>query len=302
MAIRHLARSIVMQTLFEWDVKEKDNTILESALKRNLDEFGPGLENVHFIEELLKGIANKQKLIDEIIEKAAPDWPIDKIAIVDRNVLQLGLYELVFGDREQVPPKVAINEAIELAKSYGGENSGRFINGVLGAIYREMGEPGKDDGPKKKKNIKPVDYEKLPIEKKAGAVVYAWHEDKLQFAMVHDVFGYWTLTKGGIDDIDDENAGVIREVKEEIGIDVNPIEKIGENEYIANHPQKGQIRKQVHYFLCEASYETLDLVKESGGLDDAKWFPMEDIANLTMYDDVTNLLAESIKKLTSEKK
>ena len=196
MAIRHLARSIVMQTLFEWDVKEKDNTILESALKRNLDEFGPGLENVHFIEELLKGIANKQKLIDEIIEKAAPDWPIDKIAIVDRNVLRLGLYELVFGDREQVPPKVAINEAIELAKSYGGENSGRFINGVLGAIYREMGEPGKDDGPKKKKNIKPVDYEKLPIEKKAGAVVYAWHEDKLQFAMVHDVFGYWTLTKG----------------------------------------------------------------------------------------------------------
>lgn len=299
MAIRHLARSIVMQTLFEWDFKDKDNSVLEEALKKNLDEFGPGLDGVHFIEELLRGIANKQKLIDEIIEKAAPDWPVDKIAIVDRNILRLGLYELVFGDREHVPPKVAINEAIELGKSYGGENSGRFINGVLGAIYREMGEPGKDDGPKKKtKEAKPVNYEDLPIEKKAGAVIFSRHEDRLYFAMVHDVFGYWTLTKGGIDDIDDEHEGIMREVKEEIGIDVRVVEKIGENEYIAHHPTKGQIRKQVHYFLCETPYQDLHLDKESGGLDDAKWFPMEDIIGLTMYDDVTNLLAESIKKLT----
>ena len=302
MAIRHLARSIVMQTLFEWDFKEKDNTILEAALKKNLDEFGPGLENVHFIEELLKGIANKQKLIDEIIEKAAPDWPIEKIAIVDRNVLRLGLYELVFGDREQVPPKVAINEAIELAKSYGGENSGRFINGVLGAIYREMGEPGKDDGPKKKKNMKPVNFEDLPIDQKAGGVVYGWEGDKLHFAMVHDVFGYWTLSKGGVEEGETPEQTAVREIKEEINLDVKVVEKIGENEYIANHPERGQVRKQVSYFLMESEYVPLSLESESGGLDDAKWFPMEEIAKLTMYDDVTNLLAESIKKLTSEKK
>lgn len=299
MAIRHLARSIVMQTLFEWDFQNNDNSILESALKTNLDEFGPGLENVHFIEELLKGVANKHKLLDEIIEKAAPDWPIGKIAAVDRNVLRLGLYELIFGDREQVPPKVAINEAIELAKSYGGENSGKFINGVLGAIYREMGEPGKDDIRKKKVKKEPVNLEDLPIEKKAGAIVYARHEGTIYFAMVHDVFGYWTLTKGGIDDIADEHEGVKREVKEEIGIDVNVIEKLGQNEYIAHHPEKGQIRKQVHYFLCETTYQEITLNKESGGLDDAQWFPMENVAGLTMYDDVTNLLAESIKKLTS---
>jgi len=288
-----------MQTLFEWDFQNNDNSILESALKTNLDEFGPGLENVHFIEELLKGVANKHKLLDEIIEKAAPDWPIEKIAAVDRNVLRLGLYELIFGDREQVPPKVAINEAIELAKSYGGENSGKFINGVLGAIYREMGEPGKDDVRKKKIKKEPVNIEDLPIEKKAGAIVYARYENKLYFAMVHDVFGYWTLTKGGIDDIADEHEGVKREVQEEIGINVRVVEKIGENEYIAHHPEKGQIRKQVHYFLCETEYQEISLNKESGGLDDAKWFTMEEIVNLTMYDDVTNLLAESIKKLTS---
>jgi N utilization substance protein B len=102
---------------------------------------------------LLSGVINKQKIIDEIIEKAAPGWPIDKISAVDRNVLRIGLYELLFGDRKEVPPKVAINEAIELAKSFGGENSSRFVNGVLGGVYKEIGEPGKDDVGKKKQKI-----------------------------------------------------------------------------------------------------------------------------------------------------
>ena len=87
------------------------------------------------------------KELNKIIEKAAPQWPIEQIAVVDRNVLRLGLYELLFGNRDEVPPKVAINEAIELAKSFGGESSGKFVNGVLGTVYREIGEPGKDDAP-----------------------------------------------------------------------------------------------------------------------------------------------------------
>lgn len=300
MATRHLARSIVMQTLFEWDFHANKSDMVDDALAYNLAEFGPGIDDSQFIEDLVRGVVAKKKILDEIIEKAAPDWPIEKIAAVDRNVLRLGLYELLFGDREQVPPKVAINEAIELAKSFGGENSGKFINGVLGAIYKEMGEPGKDDKPNKKNKHADVDYDSLPIDKKAGAVVYARHEDKLYFAMVHDVFGYWTLTKGGIDDVDDEIAGVKREVKEEIGIDIEVKEKLGENEYIAHHPERGQVRKQVHYFLVEAQYQDLQLDDTSGGLDDAKWFEAKEIANLTMYDDVTKLLAESITKLTKE--
>jgi N utilization substance protein B len=93
----------------------------------------------------MKNIISHKKEIDTIIEKAAPEWPIDQIAIVDRNALRIGLYELLFADKNEVPPKVAINEAIELAKNYGGPNSGKFINGVLGTVYREIGEPGKDD-------------------------------------------------------------------------------------------------------------------------------------------------------------
>jgi N utilization substance protein B len=288
-----------MQTLFEWDFSGHNNEPLSEALHRNIEEFGPGLDDTEFMTNLLKGVTKKQKVLDEIIKKAAPEWPIDKISGVDRNVLRIGLYELLFGDREDVPPKVAINEAIELAKSYGGENSGKFINGVLGAVYKEMGEPGKDDVSTKKKKHEPVNIEDLPIEKKAGAVVFAEHEGSIQFAMVHDVFGYWTLAKGGIDDVDDEIEGVKREIKEEIGVDITVLEKLGDNEYIANHPEKGKIRKQVHYFLAKSPYKELELDIESGGLDDAKWFKMDEITKLTMYDDITQLLAVALEKITS---
>ena len=144
MASRHLARSIAMQVLFEWDFNGCDDSRIEELIERNFREFGPGLENEDFVEELVLGVLKKRKKLDEIIEKTAPEWPINQVAIVDRNILRLGIFELLFSDREAVPPKVAINEAIELAKSFGGETSGRFVNGVLGTIYREIGEPMKD--------------------------------------------------------------------------------------------------------------------------------------------------------------
>src|SRR5688572_5794213 len=141
MANRHLSRSIVLQTLFEWDFlpsdkKSENPTPLEikEVLKRNLKEFAPGFEDDIFVFALIDQVLKKRTVIDEIIEKAAPDWPIDKISVVDRNILRIGLTELLFGDRKEVPPKVAINEAIELAKTFGGENSGKFVNGVLGAV------------------------------------------------------------------------------------------------------------------------------------------------------------------------
>lgn len=154
MASRHLARSIAMQSLFEWDFHGKNPEELESIVERNKQEFGPGLEEEYpFIERLVKGTIEHLPKIDKILEKAAPEWPIEQITAVDRAVLRLGLYELLFGDQEEVPPKVAINEAIEVAKSFGGESSGRFVNGVLGTVYREIGEPGKEY-PKREEPVK----------------------------------------------------------------------------------------------------------------------------------------------------
>ena len=126
-----------MQSLYEWDFSGKKNN-LEKIVEKNIGEFGPGLEDTDFIWQLAKGVEKNLSQIDKIIEKAAPEWPIDQITIVDRNVLRMGLYELLFGDKSAVPPKVAINEAIELAKTFGGESSGKFINGVLGTVYREI--------------------------------------------------------------------------------------------------------------------------------------------------------------------
>ena len=137
MSSRHLSRSIAMQSLYEWDFSGK-RVDLEKTIERNIQEFGPGLEDKSFIWQLVTGVVQHLREIDKIVEKAAPQWPLDQIAIVDRNILRIGIYELLFGDKTAVPPKVAINEAIELAKSFGGENSGKFINGVLGTVYKEI--------------------------------------------------------------------------------------------------------------------------------------------------------------------
>ena len=138
MASRHLSRSIAMQSLYDWDFRGKEKENMDAIVKRNIEEFGPGLEDKEFAQQLARGVVEHLESLDKIIEKAAPEWPIDQITIVDRNVLRLGLYELLYANKDEVPPKVAINEAIELAKNFSGESSGRFINGVLGTVFREL--------------------------------------------------------------------------------------------------------------------------------------------------------------------
>ncbi len=300
MANRHLARSIVLQTLFEWDFKGRDNSKLSEILHKNLEEFGPGLTEFSFVENLLENIINKVDAIDKIIEKAAPEWPIERISIIDRNVLRIGLYELIFVDKEEVPAKVAINEAIELAKTFGGENSGKFINGVMGTIYKEMGEPGKDDVTKPKTTAEKIDIAKLPKEKLGGMVVYSKDSEGIIYlALVHDVFGYWTLSKGKIDENADEREAVAKKIEEEIGIPVTVKDKIGENEYVASDPKIGKIRKQVSYYLGYAEKSPLKL-KETGGLDDVRWFEASEVLSLKIYDDIVAMIGDAIKKIMEQ--
>lgn len=305
MANRHLSRSVVLQTLFEWDfrtVNQPGKPGLDGeatdTLERNAHEFAPSAGDLPFMQEVLKGVIERKHDLDMVIEKAAPEWPLDRIAPIDRNVLRLGLYELLFSDREKVPAKVAINEAIELAKSFGGENSGRFVNGVLGAVYKELGEPGKDEVSKKKKD---VPYEEMPIERLGGAVVYAKHGGETYLALVHDIFGHWTLSKGKIGDkpeIASESVqeGTVREIKEELGLDIKIKAEIGQNEYIASDPVAGKKRKQVTYFLAESPYTEITL-EQKGGLDDGKWFRVADAMELNFYDDVLPLVTRAMQKL-----
>lgn len=145
MANRHLQRSVAMQSLFEWDFHGKHDENFREILKRNILEFAPGMEDAIFAGHLMEGTLRERPTIDKLIEKCAPEWPLEQVTVIDRNILRLGIYELMFGNYDEVPPKVAINEAIELAKTFGSDSSSRFVNGVLGTIYREMGEPMKDD-------------------------------------------------------------------------------------------------------------------------------------------------------------
>jgi N utilization substance protein B len=134
-----------MQSLFEWDFHGRHDENFPEVLKRNILEFAPGLEDAIFAGHLMEGTLRERGTIDKLIEKCAPEWPLEQVTVIDRNILRLGIYELMFGNYDEVPPKVAINEAIELAKTFGSDSSPRFVNGVLGTIYREMGEPMKDD-------------------------------------------------------------------------------------------------------------------------------------------------------------
>ena len=301
MANRHIARSIVLQSLFELDFRDySELETKEEILSRNAEEFANDVIDLNFVRTLLNGVLSKKTELDLVITKAAPDWPLEKISTIDRNILRIGLYELLFADSKEVPAKVAINESIELSKSYGGEKSSKFVNGVLGSVYKELGEPDKDgESKKKKKTIMDIPYDQMPIEKLGGAVVYAKSGDDYYLAMVHDVFGYWTLSKGRLEADEKEKDGTKREIKEEIGLDVDVMDEIGRNEYVANHPEKGKIRKQVMYFLAKAEYKALELEKDNGGLDEAKWFKLSELQNIKTYGDILPFITKAISLISN---
>jgi transcription antitermination protein NusB len=140
MSSRHLARSIALQSLYEWDFNTACKEKVEEILEKNIEENKEKIKDKEFIYTLVQGVVNNAEELNKIIIAAAPEWPLDKITTIDRNVLRVGLYELIYGNKEEVPPKVAINEAIELAKNFGGSSSGRFVNGVLGTVYKEISE------------------------------------------------------------------------------------------------------------------------------------------------------------------
>ncbi|MBT4120955.1 MAG: transcription antitermination factor NusB [Candidatus Magasanikbacteria bacterium] len=144
MSSRHIARSIIMQALYQWDFRGQPTAVMPAIIEQNLTEFGAGVEDEKdYIEKTVNAIIKNLPKIDKVIVDYATNWPIEQITLIDRNILRIGVYELLLND--EIPAKVAINEAIEIAKTYGGPSSGKFVNGVLGAIYKDTSK----DEPKK---------------------------------------------------------------------------------------------------------------------------------------------------------
>lgn len=302
MANRHLARSVVLQVLFERDQGggRMTDAEMDQRLVSYAQEFGARESDMPFMRTLVRMAMAKLHEIDEVIVRAAPEWPLEKIAAIDRNILRLGLTELLYADRSQVPAKVAINEAIELAKTFGSASSSRFVNGVLGAVYVELGEPGKNEGASRKDSILPA---RMNVEELIGAVVYARDAEVVYLALVHDIFGHWTLCKGKLQPNESKEAGVKRKVREEIGLDADVEDQLGENEYIANdsnNPGKfKKKRRHASYFLARADFRDLMLKKE-GGLDDAQWFPLASVGDLNFYDDILPVVTRAINILAQK--
>lgn len=135
MSNRHLARTMAMQSLFEWDFRDQNSDRISSIVEHVKEEFAPEFDDGGYVENQVMQAVQHMKDIDALLQQFAPEWPLEEMTSTDRNILRLGVYELVFD--ETIPSKVAINEAIELGKTFGGEASGKFVNGVLGAIYKD---------------------------------------------------------------------------------------------------------------------------------------------------------------------
>lgn len=144
---RHLGRIVALQTLYEYELRvqsEDTNADVDEITSRNIERYNTAIDDKKFVKTLIKGVLAEQEDIDAKIQPIAPDWPIEQIARVDRNILRIGLYELLH-QSDSVPPKVAINEAVELAKAFGSDNSSKFVNGVLGTAFRTLVE-GAENG------------------------------------------------------------------------------------------------------------------------------------------------------------
>lgn len=132
---RRKTRKLVLQALFESDCVEHD---AEGVIKRLADEQALSQEAAAFAQELVQGVVRNQTKIDAIIRRFAPTWPLEQIPVIDKNIMRLAIFEVLLNNKNKVPPKVAINEAVELAKTFGSDNSAKFVNGVLGSVYAQL--------------------------------------------------------------------------------------------------------------------------------------------------------------------
>lgn len=295
MSARSQAREIALQILFEFDSKDEMKSKIKADILQTIamhqEEFGSALKDTNYAVSLISDVLERRPTLDEIIVKAAPEWPMEKINIIDRNIIRIGLAELLFANRDDVPPKVAIDQAIELGKTFGGESSSKFINGVLGAIYKEMGEPMKAS----ETNKKPI-----PKEELAGCVVYSIHNNKTYIALVHDIFEYWTLPKGKSKDGESFTDAATRAIKSEIGLDIEITAELGDNQYIANVPEIGKVKKHVKYFLAKANYLPLELEAGKTGIDKVEWFDINMLNGLSMYPDMMHIIAKAKEDLLNK--
>ncbi|MFH0873273.1 MAG: transcription antitermination factor NusB [Candidatus Komeilibacteria bacterium] len=283
MANRHLARTLTLQTLFEWDfyLGKLDVPAAMATIKH---EFAPDFDDQGFSLRLTEEVIDNHFIIDKLITKFAPEWPLDQITLVDRNVLRIGIYELKFD--KTIPPKVAINEAIELAKTYGGTSSGKFVNGVLGSIYKEMIQRGE------KQTLESQGIK----EESSGGIIYRQEDESYKFALILDSYGKWTFPKGHVDGKEKPEEAAIREIQEEIGIQ-NLVNKghLDDLQLKVHKPEQQPFRKLVHVYLFETT--DTDLKPQISEVKDARWYDPQEALDIIGYEETKNIFCQVLDQL-----
>lgn len=282
MASRHLSRTSVLQALFSADMLgDLSLEAVSRARVANARALPQEDEDAPFVDLLVRGIVAKRDEIDAVIERAAPQWPLAKIAAIDRNILRLGLYELLFGADAAVPPKVALNEAIELAKTFGGESSGRFVNGVLGSVYRELGSPRQDEAPK------PAEQEHF-----AGLLVAVVERGELYVALIKDAFDTWTLPKARAEAGELSDSAALRAASEDLGLaNLTIAVPLAEHEYEAHDAEHHRVvKRRAAYFVSCAPRRVPLTPSSASAAQEAKWYAAHELDSLALYDDLRDLL------------
>lgn len=282
MSNRHLGRTLALQTLFEWDFHGQKKDVL-NCLKYVQENFAPEYDDHGFTQGLISGVVEKLTELNDFITRYAKDWPLDQINIVDRNVLRLGIYELKYST---LPHKVVINESIELAKAYGGPSSGRFVNGVLGSVYRELEGQG----------ILPragAEPELVVSQISAGGVIIRPAQDGAQVLLIKDGIGRFTFPKGKAQEGEDLKEVARREIADETGLKQFEVHsEVGKIQVTVNEPGKEPVRKQVHYFLMTTNESELN-IKIGRGVTGGGWYPLDSAEQIVSYENARVILKDA---------
>jgi N utilization substance protein B len=287
MASRYEQREVVIQALFEADFYESlDVETVQAVLHRDSKEFLLLEEAPEFALNLGIGTVLKKEIIDQIITKAAPEWPLEKISLIDRALLRLGIFELLYGSEYNIPPKVAINESIELAKAFGGDNSRKFVNGVLGGIFKEMQDSGQIPNPQKQ--------QKIVVEELVGACLYKQEAGVWKVGFIGDIFKHFTWPKGHILG-DKSQIEMLKEITlKEASVECSPTEILGENSYIADS-KDFILRKRVVYYMAEVLEERVFVASE--GIVSFVWMSEAELAGVKLYKDMRSLIKKAFDTL-----
>lgn len=301
MLTRSNSRQLALQTLFVLENRffvsdyeqnqnldvEKISEVYSYIFKDFYEEKSSGADE--FSKELVLGVVKNLKQIDEYIEKFAKNWSVEKTAIVDKNILRIAVFELLLSNNE-MPGRVVINEAIEIAKKYGHKKSYLFVSGLLGTLYEKMNLKEKDD----MLNSLP---KKTTEKKKVGALCYFYKNEKLRFLLVHNIFGKWTLPKGSVEeDFDNINDALNSVLGNKLNIKGQTGEMIGKNEYSSVKDTRNIVKKDIVYFVFEVTNpDEVKVNRKSEGLNNVKWFSEENLSEVDTYDDLRELIKKGVE-------